>query len=148
MRSMAKIMPVMMISMMVMTMCFSASPAFAQAEAGSITGAVRDSSGGVVPGATVTAKNTSTSAERTATTGGDGRYVIPGLNPGIYEVAVSVQGFAKFNARVEVTVGASATLDAQLSVSNQVTTVEVVAAGGVEVNTQNQELSQIVTRSS
>src|SRR6267154_1716775 len=59
-------------------------------------------------------------------------------------VAGASTGFAKFTSRVEVTVGSSVTVDPQLSVGNQTTTIEVVAAGGVEVNTQNQELSQVI----
>jgi outer membrane receptor protein involved in Fe transport len=115
-----------------------------QAETGTVSGTVRDTSGGAVAGATVTAHNTATSAERSATTGDNGQYSIPGLQPGIYELTVTSTGFAKFTSRVEVTVGATVTVEPQLSVSNQTTTIEVVAAGGVEVNTQTQELSQIV----
>jgi hypothetical protein len=57
---------------------------------------------------------------------------------------VTSTGFASFTSRAEVAVGGTTTINAQLSVSNQVTTIEVEAAGGVEVNTQTQELSQIV----
>jgi hypothetical protein len=97
-----------------------------------------------VAGATVTAHNTATSAERSVTTGDNGQYSIPGLPPGIYEITVTSTGFAKFTSRAEVTVGATVTVEPQLSVGNQTTTIEVVAAGGVQVNTTSQELSQIV----
>src|SRR5438477_882795 len=53
--------------------------AFGQAEAGSISGTVRDSSGAVLVGATVSARNLATSAVRTAQTGNLGQYTIPGL---------------------------------------------------------------------
>ena len=119
-------------------------PVWAQLETGSISGTVRDTSGAAVAGATVTVHNTATSAERTATTGDTGQYNITALTPGVYELTVTSTGFAKFTSRAEVTVGAAVTVDPQLSVSNQTTTIEVVAAGGVEVNTSNQELSQIV----
>src|SRR5258705_8540640 len=120
------------------------APVRAQVETGSISGTVRDTSGAAVAGATVTAHNVATSAERAVTTGDNGQFNIPALPPGIYELTVTSTGFAKFTSRVEVTVGSSVTIDPQLSVGNQTTTIEVVAAGGVEVNTQNQELSQIV----
>src|ERR1700687_3796644 len=71
-------------------------------------------------------------------------FTTPGLACGIYELTLTSAGFAKFTARVEVTVSATVTVDPQLSVSNQTTTIEVVAAGGVEVNTTNQELSQVI----
>lgn len=123
---------------------FTYRPAWSQAEAGSINGTVTDSTGAVIPGANVTAKNVATGASRTVQTGGAGGYLIPGLGPGIYEVTVTSQNFASFTSRVEVTVGGKVTLDAQLSVSGKTTTVEVVGAGGAVVNTQTQELSQIV----
>jgi hypothetical protein len=131
-------------TLLLIALALATTAAWAQVETGSISGTVRDTTGASVAGATVTSRNTATSAERTTTTGDNGQYRITGLAPGIYEVSVTSTGFAKFTSRVEVTVGASVTLDPQLSVSNQTTTIEVVAAGGVEVNTQNQELSQVV----
>ena len=119
-------------------------PSLAQVESGTITGTVRDTTGASVSGATVTARNVATSASRSATSGDNGQYNITSLPPGMYEVTVTATGFAQFTSRVEVTVGGVATVDPQLSVGNQTTTIEVVAAGGVEVNTQNQELSQII----
>src|SRR5215467_15910168 len=64
------------------------TPALAQVESGTISGTVHDTSGAVVAGATVTAKNVATSAERTVQTGENGQYILPGLAPGIYEIAV------------------------------------------------------------
>jgi Carboxypeptidase regulatory-like domain len=121
----------------------SCQPAWSQAETGSITGTVTDSTGAVIPGATVMAKST-TGVERTVQSGPTGRYVIQGLIPGIYQVTVSSGSFQPFKSQAEVTVGGTVTLDAQLSVSGTTTTVEVVGAGGTTVNTQTQELSQLV----
>ena len=131
--------------LVVMIVGFESRPANAQVEAGTVSGTVKDSTGAVVAGATVTAKNSATSAERTVQTNENGQYGLPGLTPGIYEVTITTTGFAAFKGRVEVTVGGRATLDAQLSVSNQVTTVEVIAEGGTAVNTQTQELSQVIS---
>jgi len=119
-------------------------PAWSQAEAGSISGTVTDSTGAVIPGATVTAKSLATSASRSVQTGSAGTYQISGLEPAIYEITITSQNFASFTSRAEVTVGGKVTLDAQLAVSGKTTTVEVVGAGGAVVNTQSQELSQIV----
>jgi hypothetical protein len=124
---------------------FESKPAYGQTEAGTVSGTVKDATGAVVAGATVTAKSLATSAERTAQSGDNGQYNIPGLNPGIYEVTVSTAGFAPFKGRVEVTVGGRATLDAQLSVSGQVTTVEVVAGETATVNTDTQEISEVIS---
>jgi Carboxypeptidase regulatory-like domain len=100
--------------------------ALGQAEAGSIAGTVRDSSGAVVAGATVSAKNLATSAIRTAQTGNLGQYTIPGLTPGSYDVIVTSSGFASYQTRTEVAVGGTSTMDAQLSLTKESTTVEVV----------------------
>jgi hypothetical protein len=129
---------------LVVVALLSCQLAWSQSESGTLAGTVTDSTGAVIPGATVTAKNAGTSAERTVKSGPDGVYVVPGLAPGIYDVTVTSGNFAAFKSRAEVTVGGKVTVDAQLSVALQTTTVEVVGEGGAAVNTQTQELSQIV----
>jgi outer membrane receptor protein involved in Fe transport len=119
--------------------------AFGQTEAGSISGTVRDSSGGTVANASVTAKSVATSAERTVSAGENGQFTIPGLNPGTYEVTVTSSGFAAFKARAEVTVGGHTTVDAQLAISGQATTVEVVAGEATTVNTETQEIAEVIS---
>jgi outer membrane receptor protein involved in Fe transport len=114
---------------------FQSPAAFGQIEAGSISGTVRDSSGAVVAGASVTAKNVATSGERTAEAGENGQFIIPGLSPGTYEVTVTSSGFAAYKARVDVSVGGRTTVDAQLSISGQATTV----------NTETQEISEVIS---
>jgi hypothetical protein len=124
---------------------FSISPAFGQTDSGSLAGTVKDASGAVVSGAKIEAKNLATSATRSAESGGNGQFGIPGLLPGSYEVTVTATGFAVFKAHVEITVGGALTVDAQLALSGQATTIEVISGGGTEVNTQSAEVSQIVT---
>jgi len=68
-------------------------PAVALAQA-SITGVVRDTSGGVLPGVTVEAASPVIIEKvRSATTDGTGRFVIPDLRPGTYRVTFSLPGF-------------------------------------------------------
>jgi hypothetical protein len=117
---------------------------FAQIETGTVGGTVTDSSGAVVSGATVTLRNFQTSSSRTVQTTGNGTYSASGLNAGTYEVTVNAPGFQPYTARVEVTVGGNATVDATLGVTAQNTVVEVLGEGGTQVNTQTQEISQIV----
>lgn len=118
--------------------------AFAQVETGQIAGTVTDESGAVVPNATVTVKNTGTNSQRTTQSSPTGAYVVVGLEPGTYQVSVSAGQFRPFTSNVEVTVGGHVTMDAKLSVNSNVTEVQVVAEGGATVNTQTQELSQVV----
>src|SRR5260370_16350310 len=68
-------------------------PVIAQTTSGSISGTVTDGSRAGVPGAQVTAINTQTGAQRASVTGGDGRYQLPGLPPGIYDLRVEQEGF-------------------------------------------------------
>ncbi|MGA2719355.1 MAG: carboxypeptidase regulatory-like domain-containing protein [Candidatus Acidiferrales bacterium] len=129
----------------ILLVCLSVGHAtFAQVEAGVVSGTVRDSSGAVIPGATVTVTNAGTSVVHTVQTAADGGYVVPALPPGTYDVKVTNGNFQPYETKAEVTVGAHVIVDAQLSLQAQSTTVEVVAQGGVEVNTQTQEISQVV----
>jgi hypothetical protein len=115
-------------------------------ETGQIAGIVTDSTGAVVPGASVSARNSGTNAVRTTTTNGTGSYLFTGLPATVYEVSVtSAGGFGAFKAKAEVTVGGVLTLDIKLLPSASVETVTVEGEGGVAVNTQTQEVSQVVS---
>ena len=71
-----------------------AGPVSAQVT-GSIAGTIRDSSGAVLPGVTVTIKGPALQRQSvTVTTVADGTYRIPLLPPGVYDVAVELTGFA------------------------------------------------------
>ena len=69
----------------------------AQITRGGIVGTVRDSSAGLVPGATVTTTDTATNATRTAQTDSQGFFSIEALEPGTYDVAVELAGFSRVN---------------------------------------------------
>src|SRR4030095_3677207 len=123
-----------------------AGSAFAQSETGQITGRVTDPNGGLVAGAAITLSSAETGTQRTATTNDEGVYAITNLQPGVYEITVQAANFAKSTQRVQVTVGAKASVETTLSVSALSTaTVDVIDNAGVEVNTQNQELSNVVS---
>ena len=64
---------------LVLSMLLVASTAFAQFDRGSISGTVKDQSGGVVPGVTVTATNLQTQAPRVVVTDTTGFYTFPNL---------------------------------------------------------------------
>jgi hypothetical protein len=116
----------------------------AQVETGQITGTVMDSAGAVVSGATVSIKSLGTSTVHKTASSGSGTYLVRGLEPDIYEVTVTSPSFKPFVAKVEVTVGGHVSVDAKLSVGATTTEVQVVGEGGAQVNTQTQEMSQVV----
>ncbi|HYT65923.1 MAG TPA: carboxypeptidase regulatory-like domain-containing protein [Vicinamibacterales bacterium] len=69
-----------------------AAPAFAQNA--QISGTLKDQSGGVLPGAIVTARNLATGLTRSAVTEAAGEYRVPALPPGSYSVTAEMQGFS------------------------------------------------------
>src|SRR5262245_21855300 len=71
-----------------------AAPAFAQSTTGSFQGTVRDEQNAVVAGATVTVRNVDTNARRTAVSDSQGRWRVPNLPVGNYEVQIELAGFA------------------------------------------------------
>ncbi len=92
---------------------------FAQNDRGTITGAVVDQAGAVVPGVEVVARNTETQvAYRTATTS-SGDYTIEGVPIGIYGVTITAQGFNTFTQTgIRIYVGQTARVDAKLVVGD------------------------------
>ena len=83
------------------------APAFAQT-LGTITGEVRDSTGGVVPGATVTVLNKATNATRTTSSNEVGLFDFPALPPGPYTVKSELDGFKTATSDVELQVNQTA----------------------------------------
>ena len=72
---------------------------FAQMTRGGIGGTVRDSSGAVVPGVTVTVTNVATNATVTVVSDGQGFYRASALEPGTYTVTTELSGFMKIEQR-------------------------------------------------
>lgn len=83
-----------------------------------ITGVVRDSSGGAISGVMVTATQTSTNEQRAATTDKDGSYVISLLPIGSYNVTAAISGFKTEQRALELHVSDRSTLDFDLAVGN------------------------------
>lgn len=71
----------------------SPSRADAQVLKGQVLGTIADSTGGVIPGATVLLTETNTNVAREGSTNESGLYVFPNLDPGTYEVDVEMEGF-------------------------------------------------------
>jgi len=112
-----------------------ASAAFGQAQsnAADLQGFVKDPSGAVVTGATVTARNPATNTTKTATTNDEGYYQILSLTPGEYEVAVEAPNFKKsVLPGVTLTVGQRADLDVTLEVG-QVSEVVTISGATAEL---------------
>src|SRR6516225_7887422 len=90
---------------------------WSQVVGGSISGTVKDDSGGAIPEANVTVKNRETGAERKAVTDEAGRYTIFSIAIGRYDVVAEKTGFATGRRTgIELAVGESVTIDLRLPV--------------------------------
>ena len=131
------------LAVMFLTLLFMAVSASAQ-ESGTILGVVKDSSGGVVPNAKITATNTDTTEVRTATTGDDGAYRFPGLRPGHYTVRVEAQGF-QTKAETGLTLDVAGQLVTNVALQVGSSTQEVTVTGEAPlVNTTTSSLGGLV----
>jgi outer membrane receptor protein involved in Fe transport len=132
---------------LVLMVLMGPASALGQGETGQIVVRATDAQNAVLAGATVTVKSLSTGATRTGTTNSDGVITVTNLQPGRYEVTVQGSGFAPFSQQVEVTVGAKLSIEASMAAQAKGETVTIVAGeGGVEVNTQTQQLSDTVSQ--
>src|SRR5262245_12959198 len=88
-----------------------------QATTGEINGRVVDAQAAILPGVTVTARNTQTGLVRSVVTNEEGVFSLPLLPPGTYDIDAELQGFGAFKQIVPVTVGATITLKPTLQVA-------------------------------
>ena len=117
--------------------------AWAQATA-QMTGTVRDESGAVLPGVTVTVTQTDTGLVRSVVTEGSGSYVIQNLPTGPYKLEVTLQGFRTYvQTGIVLQVGASPTINAVLGVGSLEETVSVDAAAPL-VDVRSAGISEVV----
>ena len=117
---------------------FSVRAGFAQGQAGSIAGVVRDSSGAVLPGVTVEAASPALIEKvRTVVTDGQGQYKVIDLRPGSYTVTFSLAGFGSVRREgVELTTAFTANVNAEMRVGALEETVTVTGESPI-VDTQN-----------
>jgi hypothetical protein len=109
----------------------------AQSNASDLQGVVRDASGAVVVGASVTARNPATNTSKATVTDDNGSYLIVNLTPGDYEVTVEAANFKKaVLPAVKLTVGQRADLDVVLEVGqlSEVVTISGATAELVETS--------------
>jgi hypothetical protein len=130
--------------LLALLLVFVAPQSRAQTVTGTILGTIKDSGGGALPNATVTAKNLETGISRTATTDSSGEFTVVSVPAGAYDVSVTAQGFKEeISKNQTLTVGAVLRVDMNL----QVGTVEqqvLVTGEAPQVNTSNATISGLV----
>src|SRR5262249_19701537 len=129
------------VSFVFILLAVSANSAFAQSTFGSVLGAVKDASGGVIPKATVKITNIDEKTSRVVTTNANGEYKAVNMKTERYRIEVSASGFQPFTTS-EVTLVARQTLrvDATLGAGRVTEQVNVTANAGA-ITTETQTIS-------
>ena len=118
----------------------------AQFDTATVVGTIKDASGGVVPGVTVSLRNVSTGIAAETITDTDGNYQFGNVRIGPYIVRASLQGFSTAEAKdVVVTVGARQRVDLVLQTGNITETVEVTGASKL-LETDSSDRGQVITK--
>jgi hypothetical protein len=121
-----------------LTILFGALFAFGQTTTGRLTGTVNGPDG-VLPSATVTAKDNKTGKEFTVSANEDGSFLFPQLEFGTYTITISAQGFKTFVANeVKIDVGRDYSLNPTLEIGNIQESVTVTAGAEIVTSTSAQ----------
>jgi outer membrane receptor protein involved in Fe transport len=111
---------------------------------GALVGNVTDSSGGAIPGATVTATQTETNLTREVVTNESGAYSIPNIPSGTYQVVVTVPGFQTFTARDIAVTNRDVRVDAKLGLGTLEEALTVTATAAI-LQTENAAVQHLAT---
>jgi hypothetical protein len=130
----------------ILMLALSVAPVAAQVLYGSITGLVEDPSGSVVPGAKVVATNTATGQVYEGIADANGTYTILNVQPGIYDLKVTQQGF-KSQSRTGLSIAANIVQRANVrmevgALSEQIT----VAADAVTLQTDKADTHSEISK--
>ena len=133
------------LALAVLALALSAPRTFAQERFSGLTGVVRDASGAVLPGATVTITNKATAKVYTAVSGADGVYRVLDLEPGRYSMRFELSGFqASEVPDVVLLLGNTLSLDSTLKVGGVQEAVSVTAESPL-IDTRNTTIAHNVT---
>ncbi len=119
-----------------------ASASFAQT-LGVISGEVKDSSGAIVPGVTVTVTNKATNATREAQSNTSGEFSFPALQPGNYELKATLPGFRTVTQAVELQVQGAPRVNFKMEVGELAESM-VVSAVAPLITTENATVGTVI----
>jgi len=119
---------------------------FAQSSTtGSINGTVVDTSGAIVPGASVTITDLATMDQRVLTSNAEGRFTVPFLKPDNFEVSATAQGLQSSKTTVQVLTGQQSAVNLTLAPNATTQTVEVSANNAQLIDTQTSNTTTTFT---
>lgn len=135
-----------------LVLILACSVSFAQSGAGSIQGTVTDSSGAVIPGASIEVVNQGTNIAVKAATNGVGFYQVPGLFTGTYVVTITAPGMESYVRNLELLVAQTAVINAtmtpgsvhqQVTVSGDVVQLTTTSNGTISSTLENARINQL-----
>ena len=136
--------------LLAVTLLLSSLPANALSQTATtarITGTVTDSQGSAVPGATVKLTAKATGAEKSATTNEAGRYAFPSLDPGDYDLSVSVAGFRKQGvSSIAAQISKSINVDVVLEAGGSQEQVTVSAGTEAQLQKDDSSVGMVIDR--
>jgi len=131
--------------LLIVLLLMNASLQAQTASTSTVTGTISDKSGSTIPNAKVDLEDVDTKAKTTVTTGSDGGYTFPSVRPGNYGITVSAKGFRQSVVTgVRVEIGKSALVNVILEVGGMTETVEVRASTGVELQTLDASMGDVL----
>src|SRR5438309_1784803 len=134
-----------LVTAIVATIALGTSLVFAQTSTATILGTVRDTSGALVPGVSITVKHTESGLTRTVVSSERGGYNVPLLPVGAYEITTTVPGFKQVvRSGINLVVGQEAVVDLTLEVGAAAEQVTVSEEAPL-VNTTTSSTSGVIT---
>src|SRR5678815_2490546 len=121
-------------------------PARGQAASATITGTVADAQGGVLPGVTITVQNAESGTVRTTVSEADGKYRVPGLPSGRYNVTAELPGFQTVSIKdITLVINQEYTRNLQLGLSTLQESVTVTGEAPI-IQATKTEVAAVVTQ--
>lgn len=111
-----------------------------------ITGTITDTSGAVIPGASVTVTQATTGVKRSVVSNDTGNFNVPSLPPSSYQITVEAKGFKTYVENTTLLADQVLALPVQLQLGHA-TEVITVEASAAQINTVNSVISQVVDQS-
>jgi len=110
-----------------------------------LVGHVADSTGAVIPGATVTVHNEGTGVDIVVKTTGAGDYTAPYLKPGIYTITVSMAGFKEVSkTHIALAVDQTSKIDFALPIGSVSETVTVTSEGSAQIELAKADRGEVI----
>jgi hypothetical protein len=132
------------LSVLALSLCLGVGVLAQSVTAGDINGVVTDSTGAIVPNATITVTSPATGETKSVESNSTGAYRVSLLPPGTYKVTATAPGFSTISTTISVGAGSVTTDNLKLTVGQNSTTVEVSAAPEI-VNTTNGDITTVFT---